>query len=74
MNLNTAGLVRLNSDSSNPKMTPMWHQKMKFYRLLKQSSSVPYYLHVDGDVLHNIAQIYIIWTAAIQVPSLNEIT
>lgn len=35
MSLHTAGQLLADTENSNPKMTPIWHRKMKFYRLLK---------------------------------------
>lgn len=35
MSPHAAGQLLSDTENSNPKMTPIWHRKMKFYRLLK---------------------------------------
>lgn len=43
MSPHAAGQLLSDTENSNPKMTPIWHRKMKFYRLLK-----PFAARVEG--------------------------
>lgn len=50
MSPHTAGQLLTDTENSNPKMTPIWHRKMKFYRLLKPFPAWQEELTVDWGV------------------------